>query len=71
MAIPGHAFELQFDARTWLVHSDFAPNSHQMDGQLRGEVEWDDFVATNGENLLGFELWWCAHGGAEEEEDEV
>ena len=42
-----------------------------MDGQLRGEVECDDFVAKNGENLLCFELWWCAHGGAEEEEDEV
>ena len=42
-----------------------------MGGQLRGEVEWDDFVAKNGENLLGFELWWRAHGGEDEEEDEV
>ena len=67
----GHAFELQFGARTWLVHSDFDPNSHQMGGQLRREVEWDDFVAKNGKNLLGFELWWHAYGGAEEEEDEV
>ena len=34
----------------------FDPNSHQMGGQLKGEVRWDDFVAKSGENPLQFEL---------------
>ena len=32
----------------------FGPNSHQMGGQLEGEVEWDGFVAKVAKILCNF-----------------